>query len=82
MQTTKLDFKKMVVSDDETWLSKLAQVTPLISSVTQLEFQKVPAASLEMLLEKIAKDSFCQISGKKIQNFVFSTRESARINYQ
>ena len=64
LQTTKLDFKKLVVADDENWLPKLTLATPLMSSVTHLEFQKIPAASLETLIEKISSDSFCKISGK------------------
>ena len=65
VQTAKVDFKKMIVtSDDDVWLPKLMRVTPMMSSVSHLEFQKIPAASLESLIEKISSDSFCKISGK------------------
>jgi hypothetical protein len=66
VQTTKIDFKKIVVAQgmEDSWASLVTIVTPLLLNVTQFEFQKIESASLESLIQSMSNNSFCQLSGQ------------------
>ena len=71
-RSTNIDFKKMIY-DDDVWLTQFLNVTPLLFSVTQFEFQKVSASALEQIITEVAKNSFCQISSKLFRSFCHTT---------
>ena len=73
VQTTKIDFKKMVVvqGQEDSWASLVSNVTPLLLTVTQFEFQKIASASLESLIASMSNNSFSQLSGQFIFERIF-----------